>query len=191
MVDYYRTVAQAAEGLPVYLYNIPQCSANDLLPGTCRKILSDCENVIGIKYSFGDMARTVEYLNISRDRFDVMHGMDKIFASLLVMGCKGTVSGCAGVFPEPYVNVYQAYLDKDMEAMEHWQRIAVEIGDALHNGENMAYFKEALDIRGIRVGGMRAPQKNLPDKERDMLKKRLAEICAKENIALKIGGIRN
>ena len=49
--------------------------------------------------------RTLEYLEIPN--FSVLHGCDKMFAELLLMGCDGTVSGVAGVFPQPFVAVYE------------------------------------------------------------------------------------
>ena len=64
--------------------------------------------VAGIKYSYLDLNRTLEYLQVGED-FSVLHGCDKVFASLLVLGCGGTVSGVAGVFPEPFTEVYRAY----------------------------------------------------------------------------------
>ncbi|MCI9478503.1 MAG: dihydrodipicolinate synthase family protein [Lachnospiraceae bacterium] len=84
--------------------------------------------VAGIKYSYLDLNRTLEYLQVGED-FSVLHGCDKVFASLLVLGCGGTVSGVAGVFPEPFTEVYRAYQEKELECMERWQKVCVEICD--------------------------------------------------------------
>lgn len=98
MQNYYLEVAGALpEGFPLYLYNIPQCSGNDLLYKDVKTIYENAENVAGIKYSYLDLNRTLEYLQVGED-FSVLHGCDKVFASLLVLGCGGTVSGVAGVF---------------------------------------------------------------------------------------------
>lgn len=57
--------------------------------------------------------------------------------------------------------------------MKKYQKAAAEIGDALKNGSNMSYFKEALRMRGIPVGGMRLPQKNIGREEIEKLEQQL------------------
>ena len=183
---YYGAVAEAVKDFPVYLYNIPQCSGNDLPAYICEQIVEKHPNVIGIKYSYGDMERTVEYLQVHGGAFSVLHGMDKIFSGLLAMGCDGTVSGCAGIFPEPYVNIYQAYLKKDYSEMLRWQNVAIQVGDALKNGSNMSWFKEALRLRGLTVGGMRSPQMDIGEEEKRELAARLNAICETYGITLKV-----
>jgi dihydrodipicolinate synthase/N-acetylneuraminate lyase len=132
--------------------------------------------VIGLKYSYADMARTLEYLRIKPGRFAVIHGADHLFLSLLVMGCAGTVSGVAGVYPEPFVEVYKAFKDQDQQRAISYQGIATRLATVLKGGSNMAYFKEALRRRGIDVGHMRKPQLDLTAREKTELEKELEEV---------------
>lgn len=185
IIQYYeRLSALVPEDFPIYLYNIPQCAGNDILPESARKLHGECPNLRGIKYSYPDMMRTLEYLDIPE--FSVLHGSDKLFSSLLVMGCDGTVSGVAGVFPEPFVEVYKAWLAQDLQKMKEWQKICVRFCDILKCGTNMSYFKEALTFRGVDMGGMRLPQRNISEEEKAELKKRLEEECRKSGITLKV-----
>ncbi len=174
MEEYYVAIAKAVpEDFPVYLYNIPQCSANDIKPRIINNIVGRCPNVVGIKYSFVDMMRTFDYLNIKNGEFDVVHGADYLFLSLLVMGCKGTVSGVAGVYPEPFVEVYKAFRDGDLKRGMEYQKIAAKFHKALLGGKNMAYYKEALNRRGVEVGHMRLPQLDLNQWEKESLHREL------------------
>ena len=50
----------------------------------------------------------------------------------------------------------------------------------------MSYFKEALTFRGVDMGGMRLPQRNISEEEKAELKKRLEEECRKSGITLKV-----
>ena len=185
MALYYKRMSDIVpEDFPLYLYNIPQCSGNDLKPAAVAQIARDCRNVIGMKYSCPDMLRTLEYLQIPS--FSVLHGCDKMFTELLMMGCDGTVSGVAGVFSEPFVAVYDAYLRKDPDEMRRWQEICIGFCDLLRCGSNMSWFKEALKCRGFLAGGMRAPQKDLPAEETRGLKEALAALCEKAGIPLEI-----
>lgn len=177
MEAYYVAIATAVpEDFPIYLYNIPQLSTNDLTPAVIERVIAKCPNVIGLKYSYADMARTLEYLRIREGTFTVIHGADHLFLSLLVMGCAGTVSGVAGVYPEPFVEVYKAFKDQDQQRAIKYQRIAARLATVLRGGGNLAYFKEALRRRGIDVGHMRKPQLDLTAQERIELEKELEDI---------------
>lgn len=189
MEAYYDTMAGSVPAdFPIYLYNIPQCAGNDLKPEAARRLREKHPNIIGIKYSYPDMLRTLDYLDIPD--FDVLHGCDKLFASLLLMGCSGTVSGVAGVFPEPFAAVYEAWKKQDLQAMYRWQKICVKFCDLLRCGSNMAYFKEALRMRGLPVGGMRSPQKDLKKQEVLKLEEQLQALCEESGIQRYIGNQR-
>ncbi|QRG68344.1 dihydrodipicolinate synthase family protein [Brevibacillus choshinensis] len=168
--EYFVAVASSVPAdFPVYLYNIPQCAANDLKSDVVQRIASRCKNVIGIKYSYPDMLRTNEYLAVNQGTFSVSHGTDRLFLAGLAMGCEGTVSGVSCVYPEPFVALYQAFQDHDLEKARELQRIAIRYCETLKNGSNMAYFKAALRMRGIDVGKMREPQLDLTTEEREAL----------------------
>lgn len=158
MEEYFVSVANSVpDDFPVYLYNIPQCSANDLKPNVIENIIKRAPNVVGIKYSYPDFIRTSQYLRINNGNFSVVHGTDRLFNSILSMGCDGVVSGNASAFPEPFVAIYKAFKEKNLEEAKRQQKIATDISNILKNGSNMAYFKSALKLRGIDVGHVRKP----------------------------------
>lgn len=174
---YFATVASSVpDNFPVYLYNIPQCAANDLKTEVAEKVAARCANVIGIKYSYPDFLRTNEYLNIQDGNFSVMQGADRLFLPALAMGCEGVISGVSCVYPEPFVAVYEAFLAGDLEQARKLQRIAIQYCETLKSGSNMSYFKEALKLRGIDAGFMRAPQLDLPEAEVADLKRKLDKL---------------
>ena len=184
MEEYYAAVAGAVPDFPIYLYNIPQCAANDLKAEVAQRVARRCPNVVGIKYSFADIARTVDYININDGQFSVLHGHDRAMVAMLALGCKGTVSGIAGIFPEPFVAAYKAYLEGDLKTAQQYQKTCVKLVDALRGGSNMSYFKEALKMRGIQAGFMRAPQLDLPQEEIDALRTQLEDICSEAGLQM-------
>ncbi|WP_372632751.1 dihydrodipicolinate synthase family protein [Cohnella sp.] len=175
--QYYVTVASnIPQDFPMYLYNIPQCAANDLKTEVAQKVADRCANVVGVKYSYPDMLRTNEYLAINEGRFSVMQGADRLLLPALAMGCDGVISGVSCVYPEPFVAVYDAYREKNLNKARELQRIAIRYCEVLKSGSNMSYFKEALKMRGIDVGFMRAPQLDLPAEEVRNLQRKLSEL---------------
>jgi len=175
--EYFVAVAsRIPRDFPMYLYNIPQCAANDLKTEVAQRVADRCENVVGVKYSYPDMLRTNEYLAVNDGRFSVMQGADRLFLPALAMGCDGVISGVSCVYPEPFVAVYKAYRENDLDKARKLQRIAIQYCETLKSGSNMSYFKEALKLRGIDVGFMRAPQLDLPEEETRDLQWKLSQL---------------
>ncbi|MFD1064468.1 dihydrodipicolinate synthase family protein [Oceanobacillus locisalsi] len=166
MEEFYVTVAKSVPSdFPIYLYNIPQASANELLPEVAQRIADRTENVIGIKYSYPDFVRLSEYLHINNGDFSVLTGTDRLLLPALAMGCDGTVSGVSSAYPEPFVATYQAYQEGDIESARKYQKEAAAYCVALKGGANMSYFKEALKHRGVDAGVMKKPQLDLHQKD--------------------------
>jgi dihydrodipicolinate synthase/N-acetylneuraminate lyase len=184
--EYYVAVADATPDFPVYLYNIPQCASNDIKVLVAQRIAARCNNVVGVKYSYADINRTIDYIGINNGTFSVLHGCDRALISMLAAGCKGTVSGISGVFPEPFVNAYAAYCGGDLALAQKHQKNCVKLVDALQGGSNMSYFKEALKMRGIAGGFMRKPQLDLPADEVARLHELLEGICEDAGITIKL-----
>jgi 4-hydroxy-tetrahydrodipicolinate synthase len=159
---YFVNVASSVpDNFPMYLYGIPQLAGNDIKPEVAQRVADRCKNVIGLKYSYPDYLRVNEYLALNQGEFSVVPGADKLFLPALAMGCEGVVSGVSCAYPEPFVAVYNAFIENDMVKARKMQRIAIEYCELLRNGSNMSFFKEALKLRGIDAGHMRAPQLDL------------------------------
>jgi 4-hydroxy-tetrahydrodipicolinate synthase len=180
---YFTKVAHSVPNdFPMYLYNIPQSSSNDLTAEVAQKVAEACKNVIGIKYSYPDYLRVNDYLNINDGNFSVLPGTDRLFLAALAMGCEGVVSGVSGVYPEPFVETYNAFKANDLEKARKMQKVAIQYCEALLKGSNMSYFKEALKLRGINVGGMRSPQIDLTEEEVKELDDKLNSIHPKSSV---------
>ncbi|QJD81977.1 dihydrodipicolinate synthase family protein [Cohnella herbarum] len=177
LIHYYKTLSDSVPSdFPIYLYSIPQCASNDLKPEVARQIAKECGNVIGIKYSYPDYLRINDYLTINEEKFSVLPGADRLFLPALAMGCDGVVSGISGVYPEPFVAVYKAFIDGDLTKARRLQRLAIRFCEALKNGSNMAYFKEALKFRGVDAGHMKNPQLDLISEDAAALRDSLQEL---------------
>lgn len=170
---FYVTVSNSLpEDFPIYIYNIPQCSANDIKPEVCARITARCRNVIGIKYSYWDMHRTLDYLRVGDD-FSVLVGFDRLLMPALQIGCDGTVSGASSVFPEPFVEVYEKYTAGDMAGAEAAMWRANDIVKKLKAGTSLGTFKAAQRLRGFAGGYVHAPLMEITEDERESLKKDL------------------
>ncbi|MCG1010646.1 dihydrodipicolinate synthase family protein [Salinicoccus sp. ID82-1] len=172
--NYYKEISFALpDDFPIYLYNIPQLSGNDLSVSVVKELAEECTNIVGLKYSYPDFPRLNEYLNATPEDFSILTGADGLFLPAMAMGCDGVVSGVSGVFPEPFVKVYELYSNSEWEEARKMQASANEVISILKAGANMSYFKKGLDLRGLKGGSVRNPQQNISSQEEFQLKEQL------------------
>ena len=174
MEEFFVTVANSVPAdFPVYLYNIPQCAANDVRPGIIEKILKRTKNVIGVKYSYPDFLRVKDYLLCNNGNFSVVVGTDRLFLAGLSMGCDGTVSGCSNAGPGKFVETYEKFRAGDLAGARKAQELATELCEITKSGANMAIFKYALEMKGLPPAHMRAPALDLTGEEKVELSAKL------------------
>lgn len=167
MIQFYKDVCGAVpRDFPVYTYVIPQLAHNDITAETMNKIAKECHNVVGVKYSFPDMTRVTEYLEVNGGNFSVVVGADHLFLAALSIGCDGAVSGCSGPMPEVFVEVYAKFLAGDWEGAKKAQSRATKVVRILRGGADMGIFKSVLTDRGIPGGHMRKPLLDLEMKDK-------------------------
>ncbi len=115
-------------------------------------------------------------------------GEDSLGYSALLLGAEGMVSGPSGVFPEPYVHLYRAFRDKNYEEARKQQMIInsffrkVQEGLNLDRGQMFYFYKKALEVRGIDVGGVRDPLPTLDASKRDLITRLVKEFLQNEHI---------
>ncbi len=176
MENYYLAIAKNVhDDFPVYLYNLPGCTTNDLLPETVSK-LARVKNIVGIKNSMEDMLRLSRLIDETPDDFEVIIGSDNILMSAILCGAKGSVSGNANVFPEIFIEFYQDIKEKNYDKAHEKQIIIRHIAGVLKNGANLAYFKQALIYRGFKPIFTRKPLLGLNLTEKNILNNEIKEI---------------
>lgn len=173
MVAYYQAVCEAVPAdFPVYVYVIPQLAHNDVTAAVMEDIATACPNVVGVKYSYPDMSRLIEYTRVRGGDFSVLFGADHMFLSALAAGADGTVSGCSGPLPEPFVEVYKKYKAGDWAGAQAAQNVAVDWCKLTCSGADMSIFKTVLTDRGIPGGHMRKPLLDIPEVDQNELLKK-------------------
>lgn len=143
------------------------------------------QTLLVLSYNYPDINQTFDYTLINQGTFSVLQGDDRVLPAWLAIGCAGTVAGSANVFPEPLVACYRAFLQGNLKEALYASRIAAACVDALQ-GDNIAYFKEGLKIRGLPVGTVREPLLGLDVDKAWQLKNKLEEIKRKYHLPLSL-----
>lgn len=155
--------SQLPKDFPLYVYNIPQLSGNDLKPETIARLKQKYANLIGVKYSYSDFNRLKEY--ISLDGIEVLVGPDVQMIESMLIGAKGTVSGLSSVYPEIFREMNALFNNKEYEEAVNLEVYAYKLGCIMNHGGNLSKFKAALEMRGLPKSIVKPPLRNMTNIE--------------------------
>ncbi len=147
LFQYYCSISTSVpEDFPIYMYNIPPRTGNDIKPSVAKRIFDSCKNVVGMKASFCDLQRAMEYL--SCDGMALLQGSDVYQLEFLAMGCDGIISGLSGVYPVPFVKVKEAWEEQNIDEARKWQNVCFDVMKTLDCG-NVMVMQAAMEIKGF------------------------------------------
>jgi len=172
---HYRAVLEAVR-IPVLGYTNPARTGNTVTPATAAALAREFPHFAGIKDSTGDLSQTLAYAAVCPPGFAVFVGRDTLIFSALVNRLAGAVAATASAAPELAVGIYDAVQRGDLEDARALQARLAVLRDAFELGSFPVVVKEAMELRGVRVGPARLPVAPLPPATREQLRVMLAEI---------------
>jgi 4-hydroxy-tetrahydrodipicolinate synthase len=152
--EHYETVNQI--GLPIILYNIPQCAGTHYKWWTAEG-MAYLDNVVGIKDSSGDMPFLMALFEKVKGRIGIFCGHDEIIAAALAAGADGAILASANLIPDIWQKVYAAVHSGDLAQAQALQAdIQILVRIVVRQGSVQA-VKEGLRMMGLEVGNARLP----------------------------------
>jgi len=149
--DHYRQVDKI--GLPLVLYNIPQCAGTHYKWWTAEGMALAFDSVIGMKDSSGDMPFFMAALEKLRGTIGLFVGHDEVVGAALLAGADGAILASANLVPDIWKEIYQAAQDGDTEFVRQRQKeIQILARLVVRKGGPQA-VKEGLRMLGVT--GMR------------------------------------
>jgi 4-hydroxy-tetrahydrodipicolinate synthase len=175
MEAHFRAVADAVD-LPQIVYNVPGRTGRNIAVETAVS-LAEHENVVGYKAASGDLNRTNEVIERTREEnFAVLSGDDALTLPIIAQGGSGCISVSANVEPERTVALVGSALAGDFERARELQ---YELGDlfrTLFVETNPIPINEAMEMRGIHSSTMRSPLNPLQPEHRETLQAVLEDL---------------
>lgn len=184
LFQYYASVIKnLPKDFPVYVYNIPGCTTNDVSPALLRRLMASFDNVVGIKYSSPDLMRVEDYLNTDGRVPQLLIGCDSLFLQCLISNGSGTVTGPGSIFYERFTRLFCQFQEGDIQGAMETQRKIVKTDRKLAPIPGIPALKTLLKLRGvIRTDVCRAPLRPLTTAEKDTLADIYEEYCKEEGI---------
>lgn len=159
------TVAEAVPEMPVLLYAFPGNAKNDISPALLEHLIHAAPNIVGIKSSNDDLIRFQDYVKVGGPDFTACFGVDELMLGGLAFGSKAQISGNANSFPEPFIQLYEAFQAGDIQRAQQLQQVVNDIVSLHHAGATTAFFKATLQMRGVSTGRVRPPMRELTAEE--------------------------
>ncbi|MBC5996530.1 4-hydroxy-tetrahydrodipicolinate synthase [Romboutsia ilealis] len=175
LYQHFKAVAEAVD-MPIVLYNIPARTGNAISPATVKR-LSKIKNIVGVKDSSGNFDNMLQYIEVTRDREDfvVLSGNDSLILWNLMAGGSGGIAGCANVYPEVMVSIYENFKAGNIEKARQAQDSIRSFRGCFKHGNPNTIVKAAVDMLGHPVGKCRAPFNYIPQAGIEELKTVLEE----------------
>lgn len=144
--------------LPVYLYNIPSCTGQEIAPATVERV-GRHENVRGLKDSSGDFTYVLDVLSRTPEDFHLFQGFDSHLIPATLMGATGGINALSNAIPETFVAARDAVAAGDLERAQEigTERIAPLFQQCVTHGFAPA-TKAAVASRGwLETASVRPP----------------------------------
>jgi len=171
---HYKTIAENIDA-PIMMYNVPGRTGCNLLPETVEK-LAEIDNIVALKEASGNINQMSEMVKRTPEDFLIYSGDDSMTLPSMAVGAYGVVSVCAHVVSKEMKEMIDAFVVGDAKkAMEIHLRL-FDIFNKLFIVTNPIPVKAALNMLGIKVGGLRLPLTEASEEVKDIVEKELIKL---------------
>jgi 4-hydroxy-tetrahydrodipicolinate synthase len=152
--EHYEAINQV--GLPIILYNLPQCAGTHYEWWTAEG-MAHLDNVVGIKDTSGDMPFFMTLLEKLKGTIGIFCGHDEIVAAALAAGADGVILASANVIPDFWQQIYRAVQAGDLAKAQAVQAQVQTLARVITRQGSVQAVKECLGMMGLHVGDARLP----------------------------------
>jgi dihydrodipicolinate synthase len=161
---HFKAIADSVIDLPMLLYNNPGRVGYTLSANLVERLATDCENIVGMKDTSGDITQTSEFIRRTRHLgFKVFGGKDTLLYASMCHGAVGGVCTAANFMPELITDIYNKYVAGDIEGSLEAQFKLNPVRLSMDAGSFPVAAKDMANLRGRNVGKPYRP--NLPTPE--------------------------
>lgn len=181
LIDFYHGLAEVLP-LPMFLYNMPSHVKVMIEPATARAI-AEHPNVIGLKDSSANLVYFHSLIQIMKDRpdFSLLMGPEELTGESVLFGGNGGVNGGANMFPQLYVDMYNAAVSKNIVKLNELQEKIMFISNSIYKvgrygSSYLKGVKCACSLMGICSDYMALPFQKFNAPERAKVRQVLEQL---------------
>lgn len=153
---HFSALANAVD-LPIILYNIPGRCGINMEAETTLALAREYHNIVAVKEASGDLEQIAQIAADAPDYFTVYSGDDALTVDVMKRGGAGVISTIANVTPARMKKIVE-YAAQGLwtEAVAENENL-LPLMRGLFATSNPILVKEALNLSGFNVGGVRLP----------------------------------
>lgn len=156
LYQHFKTVADAVD-LPIILYNIPGRCVVNMTAETTLKLANDCENIVAVKEASGNLDQVKTIIDNAPENFWVYSGDDELTYDIMKLGGAGVISTIGNVAPARMKEITDLCAAGKFDEAKQAHDALQPLMHQLFTTANPILVKEALNLLGFNVGGLRLP----------------------------------
>lgn len=159
LYQHFKTIAGSID-LPCILYNIPGRCVINMTAETTLRLANEVDNIVAIKEASGNLEQVAAILAGAPEGFEVYSGDDALTYDIMKLGGAGVISTIGNVAPDRMKEIVDLCAAGDFEAAAKTNEALLPLMNELFITSNPIMVKEALNLLGFPVGGVRLPLVN-------------------------------
>lgn len=175
LYQHFKTIAESVD-LPCILYNIPGRCVINMTAETTLRLANDVENIVAIKEASGNLEQVAAIIKDAPDGFDVYSGDDSLTYEMMKLGAAGVISTAGNVSPARMKEITTLCAAGNFEEAKKAHDAFLPLMDELFVTANPIMVKEALNLAGFPVGGVRLPLVNATEEQSAYLAQVMKEV---------------
>ncbi|MGI9107745.1 MAG: 4-hydroxy-tetrahydrodipicolinate synthase [Pyrinomonadaceae bacterium] len=173
---HFRAVAEAVEGLPVVIYNVPGRTASNIAAPTVLRLAREVENIVAVKEASGDLSQIMAILRDRPENFRVLSGDDAITLALVALGADGLISVASNEVPDLMSRLCELALAGSWDAARalHFQLLPLMEVNFIESSPGPV--KAAMRLMNLLEENFRLPLVPVQEKSRTRVREVLQEL---------------
>jgi 4-hydroxy-tetrahydrodipicolinate synthase len=157
LYHHYTKIAAALD-IPIFLYNFPALTGQDINIPLILSLSKDCENIVGIKDTVDNISHTRQIITLvkaERPDFMVFSGFDEYLLDNLILGGDGAIPATSNIAPEICCGIYRAFEERNFQDVIALQRrLAQLVRIYALEPAHFGVIKEAMRMTGLDISTM-------------------------------------
>lgn len=157
---HFKAVAESVS-IPCIPYNIQGRTAVNLENETLFKLMSEHDNIVGVKEASGSLEQMKNLISMRRENFQLLCGDDNMTVDLIEAGGNGVVSVAANLVPAMMREMVHSALEGDLDSARKFEEKLMPLFRALFIETNPIPIKTAMAMKGWCLEEFRLPMCSL------------------------------
>ena len=173
---HFRAVAEAVEGLPVVVYNVPGRTSSNIAAATALRLARDVENIVAVKEASGDLAQIMAILRGRPENFRVLSGDDALTLAMIALGADGLISVASNETPDLMSRLCDLALSGNWDEARELHYRLLPLLEVNFIESSPGPVKAAMRMMNLLEENFRLPLVPIQDKSRERVREVLEEL---------------